>query len=239
VRLYKAFDSNDRSIRSRASCPHLSRASYANPDENLLFFVSTPLRILTSITPTGDPLIEDASVIEDLPEAQGAIIPTGGTVVGITIPIIRSDQTGLRYQTRNHDSEFMFNTGTLHLTLLQEIHMSDGLSMCARTIWLQHEHLTSDAAARQDTQQEYQSVDRQVRLRCGQTLRPLVRRGEYGDGIDLVQLALNRQFSVPPPLKIDGIFGPIMEQRVKDFQRSRHLSDDGVVGPDTRTALGL
>jgi|SRR5579884_2855210 len=98
-----------------------------------------PLRVQTSITPTGEPLLEDPAVIEDLAEAQGSIIPAGGTVVGITVPIIRSDQTGLQYSTRNHDSEFIFNTGTLHLTLRQEIHLSEGLSPCARTIWLQHE----------------------------------------------------------------------------------------------------
>lgn len=254
-----------------------------------------PLTVQTSITSPAAPVFEDASVIEGLARAQGSVIPTGGTVIAITIPIISSDQTGLQYYTRNHNTEFIFNTGTLRLTLRQQIHMSRGLSLCARTIWLQHEQkhirdnealmaridaelrrdqefidilvspsewrprprfqatqdaiqdivgdvferLTSAAAARQDTQQEYQSVDRQVRLRCGQMVRRILRRGQYGDGTDLVQMALNRQPSALPPLKIDGIFGPDVEKRVKEFQRSRHLSDDGIVGPDTRTALGL
>jgi len=263
--------------------------------QDLLFSAAMPLTIQTSITPTGAPLIEDASVIEDLAAEKGSTNPTGGTVIAITIPKILSDQTGLQYYTRNHDSEFMFNTGTLRLTLRQQIHMSRGLSLCARMIWLQHEQkhvrdneaimaridaelrkdqefidilvspsewrprarfqatqdaiqdivgdiferLTSAAVARQDTKHEYQSVDRQVRLRCGHMLSQIVRRGEYGDGIDLVQMALNRQPSAFPPLNVDGIFGPDTERRVKEFQRGRHLSDDGIVGPDTRTALGL
>ncbi len=102
------------------------------------------------------------------------------------------------------------------------------------------ERLTSAEAAREDTQQEYRSVDRQVRLRCGHTLRAILRRGEYGDGIDLVQIALNAHPpSAFPPLKVDGVFGADTEQRVKEFQRAQHLKDDGVVGPDTRKALGL
>ena len=102
------------------------------------------------------------------------------------------------------------------------------------------ERLTTEAAARQDTVQEYLSVERQIRLRCGHTLRRLLRRGQYGDGIDLVQIALNAHpRSRFPPLKIDGIFGSNTEQRVKEFQHDQHLSEDGVVGPDTRAALGL
>jgi peptidoglycan hydrolase-like protein with peptidoglycan-binding domain len=255
-----------------------------------------PLTIQTSATPVGAPILEDPSVIAELADRQGSIIPPGGTVIAITIPIIRSDQTGLQYFTRNRGTEFIFNTGTLRLSLRQEIHMSNGLGPCAQTIWLQHERkhvqdneaimlrmdhelradqefrdilvapsewrprsrfqatqdaiqdivadiferLTSEAAARQDTSQEYRGVDRQVRLRCGHTLSRILRRGNYGDGVDLVQIALNAHPpSVLPPLQVDGVFGPKTETRVKEFQRLKHLSDDGVVGPDTKAALGL
>ena len=53
--------------------------------------------------------------------------------------MIRTDQTGLQYQTRNNGNEFLFNTGTLRLTLSQEIHMSSDLSDCARGVWVEHE----------------------------------------------------------------------------------------------------
>jgi hypothetical protein len=42
-----------------------------------------------------------------------------------------------------------------------------------------------------------------------------------------------------PPGEIDGIFGPRTNKAVKDFQVSRNLLPDGVVGPMTRGALGL
>lgn len=230
--------------------------------------------------------------------AQGSLIPTGTTAVGITIPIIRSDQTGLHYHTRNNGTEFRFNTGTLQLTLRQEIHISRALSPCARTIWSQHEQkhaqdnerlmsrmdpglradrefadilvspsawrprhtfgatqqkiqervgvlferLTLEAARRQDTRREYQRVERQIRIRCSHTLGRILRLGMYGQGIDIVQLDLNDHDQPPsalPPLKVDGIFGPKTDARVREFQRSQGLNPDGIVGPKTRGALGL
>lgn len=39
------------------------------------------------------------------------------------------------------------------------------------------------------------------------------------------------------PLASDGIFGPLTEQRVYEFQKARHLKYDGKVGPETRGAL--
>jgi hypothetical protein len=41
------------------------------------------------------------------------------------------------------------------------------------------------------------------------------------------------------PGTIDGIYGPRTEQAVMAFQRSRGLPVTGVVGPDTRRALGI
>ena len=38
---------------------------------------------------------------------------------------------------------------------------------------------------------------------------------------------------------IDGDFGPNTENAVKSFQTSKGLTADGVVGPKTKSALGL
>jgi peptidoglycan hydrolase-like protein with peptidoglycan-binding domain len=42
-----------------------------------------------------------------------------------------------------------------------------------------------------------------------------------------------------PPGAIDGDFGDNTLQAVIAFQRSVNLKDDGIVGPNTRNALGL
>jgi len=254
------------------------------------------LTIQTAITPVGAPILDDPATIGSLASAHSSNVPPGTTAVAITIPTIRSDQTQLQYHTRNSGTEFRFNTGTLQLTLRQEIHVSRALSPCAQMIWLQHEQkhvqdnerlmsrmdhelradrefadilvspsgwrprtsfnatqakiqervflifetLTTDAAGRQDTRQEYQRTERQIRIRCGHTLRRILKLNMYGQGIDIVQLALNNQPpSMLPPLKVDGVFGPKTKARVQEFQRDHSLNPDGIVGPNTRRALGL
>ena len=100
--------------------------------------------------------------------------------------------------------------------------------------------LTESAARHQDSRQEYQSVERQIRLRCGHTIGRLLRLGSYGQGVDMVQVALNNNPPTRLPLlKVDGVFGAKTEARVREFQRNRNLTPDGVVGADTRAALGL
>ena len=256
-----------------------------------------PLTIQTTITPAGAASLDDPTDIADMARAQGTFVPAGSTVVAITKPVIRIDQTGMSWKTRHGRAEFQFDTGTLQLTLRQEIHISRALSVCSRTIWLQHEQkhvsdneaimgrmdrelradseladllvdptewrpvarftetqqniqlivgeiferLTSEAADRQDTAVEYRAVDRQVRIRCGHALVPVTRLGMYGDGIDIVQQALNaRTPTVLAPLAVDGVFGPKTEARVKEFQHNEGLvPEDGVIGPDTRSRLGV
>ena len=255
------------------------------------------LTIQTTVTPVGAPILDDPANIARLARAQGSHIPAGSTVVGITIPIVRADQTGLHYHTRNGGTEFRFNTGTLKLTVRQEIHVSNALSPCARTIWGQHEQkhaqdnkrlaakmdaelradrdfadilvspsgwrpradfnrtqqkiqqrvaaifakLTGDAARRLDTKREYQSVERQVRARCGKTVANILKQGMYGHGIDIVQLALNNHPPTAlPTLAVDGIYGAKTKERVVEFQVNERLKPkDGIVGPKTRSALGL
>jgi peptidoglycan hydrolase-like protein with peptidoglycan-binding domain len=98
-----------------------------------------PLSITTSNAGVTGPTLDSPATINTLAGSRGAPVPSGSTVVGITIPVIRSDQTGLQYHTRNSGTEFRFNTGTLALTLRQEIHLSNALSACAQAIWLHHE----------------------------------------------------------------------------------------------------
>lgn len=255
-----------------------------------------PLTITSAVTPVGPPILDDPATIEGMARAQGSAIPRGSTVVGITMPIIRSDQTGLQYHTRNNGTEFRFNTGTLRLTLRQEVHLSRALNPCAQTIWLQHEQkhvrdneqlmgrmdqelradqefadmlvtpvdwhprgqfndfqqnvqfivgdvferLTSAAAAHQDSAQEYRRTERQIRIRCGHAVARTVRQGGYGQGIDIIQLALNNSPpTLLPPLVVDGIFGARTDARVREFQGRHELTPDGIVGPLTRRALGI
>ena len=57
-----------------------------------------------------------------------------------------------------------------------------------------------------------------------------------GDDVRAVQRALQRSgYSI----SIDGIFGPGTARAVKQFQASRGLVADGVVGPQTRAKLGV
>ena len=254
-----------------------------------------PLTIQITITPVGAPINASPAELQTLADEHGDIGPGGGTPVAITIPIIHQDQTGLNYDTRNGNTEFRFNTGTLRLTLRQEIHVSTALSPCAKTVWLQHEQkhvqdnerlmgrmdaelranpefafilirptwqrvtrfadtqrdirdvvnetfvrLTTAAATRQDTAREYQTVERQIRIRCGNTVGKLLKLGSYGQGVDMIQLALNAHPpTILPLLKVDGVFGSKTDARVREFQRNNGLVPDGAVGNLTRTALGL
>jgi peptidoglycan hydrolase-like protein with peptidoglycan-binding domain len=254
-----------------------------------------PLTIQITITPTGAPIFASPVQLQTLADEHGDVGPGGGTPVAITIPKIHQDQTGLQYDTRNNGSEFRFNTGTLKLTLRQEVHVSTALSPCAKTVWLQHEQkhvqdnermmarmdpelrvdpefaftfihptwqnvslfastqsgikdvifetftrLTSGAATKQDSAREYQNVERQIRIRCGSSVGKLLKLGSYGQGVDMVQLALNAHPpTILPLLPVDGVFGKKTDARVREFQKNKGLVPDGAVGDLTRAALGL
>ena len=64
----------------------------------------------------------------------------------------------------------------------------------------------------------------------------LLRRGSKGAAVRNVQLLLNTA-GASPALNDDGDFGGKTEAAVKAFQKSVGLFIDGVVGPQTRTAL--
>ena len=66
----------------------------------------------------------------------------------------------------------------------------------------------------------------------------LLSRGTTGTDVSELQAALNFHVRSPAvPLRPDGIFGPLTQARVLDFQRKARLKADGLVGPATIAAL--
>ncbi|MFB2938805.1 peptidoglycan-binding protein [Aerosakkonemataceae cyanobacterium BLCC-F154] len=64
--------------------------------------------------------------------------------------------------------------------------------------------------------------------------RTIIRLGSKGSDVKYLQQLLNKKgYS----LKVDGDFGPRTEAAVKQFQKSRRLTVDGIVGPATWNAL--
>jgi peptidoglycan hydrolase-like protein with peptidoglycan-binding domain len=59
--------------------------------------------------------------------------------------------------------------------------------------------------------------------------------GSRGEQVADVQRALNALGL--GPLAEDGIFGPLTQATVRDFQQQHELAPDGIVGPQTRSAL--
>jgi hypothetical protein len=59
----------------------------------------------------------------------------------------------------------------------------------------------------------------------------VVKRGDRGSAVRKIQAQLG--------ISVDGVFGPQTERAVKRFQRGHDLVPDGIVGPLTRSALGL
>lgn len=59
----------------------------------------------------------------------------------------------------------------------------------------------------------------------------VLKLGSRGNEVKVLQEKLN--------LKADGIFGPLTEEAVKDFQRSNGLEVDGIVGANTLPKLNL
>ena len=59
----------------------------------------------------------------------------------------------------------------------------------------------------------------------------ILKLGSRGNEVKILQEKLN--------LKADGVFGPLTEEAVKDFQRSNGLEVDGIAGADTLSKLNL
>lgn len=58
-----------------------------------------------------------------------------------------------------------------------------------------------------------------------------IQQGSQGDAVRGLQFILNNSFGYT--LEIDGVFGPLTNEAVKDFQSKHGLTPDGVVGPLT------
>jgi hypothetical protein len=61
----------------------------------------------------------------------------------------------------------------------------------------------------------------------------LIRQGSKGEDVKAVQDVLNFHIRRLAPLAVDGIFGPLTQARVIEFQKSNKLTADGLVGPNT------
>jgi peptidoglycan hydrolase-like protein with peptidoglycan-binding domain len=64
---------------------------------------------------------------------------------------------------------------------------------------------------------------------------PTVKRGSKGGAVKGLQNALRARSYDPGP--IDGVFGSVTENAVRDFQSGYGLTLDGIVGPITWQAL--
>lgn len=73
--------------------------------------------------------------------------------------------------------------------------------------------------------------ENQIGPETWQQLLITVQQGSQGDAVRGVQFILNTSFGYT--LEIDGIFGPLTTEAVKDFQSKHGLTPDGVVGPLT------
>ena len=59
-----------------------------------------------------------------------------------------------------------------------------------------------------------------------------IKLGDTGDDVKRLQRVFARNKELGPE-DVDGVFGPLTDQTVKDFQQSNGLAADGVVGPIT------
>lgn len=68
-----------------------------------------------------------------------------------------------------------------------------------------------------------------------QANRPLTERGDHGQQVTDLQYLL--QYHGADPGSVDGIFGPVTDTAVRQFQKDRKLAVDGKVGTHTWAAL--
>ncbi len=67
----------------------------------------------------------------------------------------------------------------------------------------------------------------------------ILRRSYQSPQVKLAQRLINLRLKPHPKLAEDSIFGPKTEATVKQFQGTKRLTTDGIVGPKTWNALGV
>jgi len=66
----------------------------------------------------------------------------------------------------------------------------------------------------------------------------LLKKGSKGSAVKDLQAKLNKADPKPkPPLKEDGIFGPLTDKAVRNYQKKNGLAVDGKVGPYTLATI--
>jgi hypothetical protein len=66
---------------------------------------------------------------------------------------------------------------------------------------------------------------------------PTLSIGASGEWVSYAQQLLTNAGYPPQDHQIDGLFGPLTNEAVRDFQGAHHLHVDGIIGPATWAAL--
>ncbi|MFD9339528.1 peptidoglycan-binding protein [Streptomyces sp. NPDC060028] len=66
---------------------------------------------------------------------------------------------------------------------------------------------------------------------------PTLSNGSHGPAVRKLQRLVNAHVPDLRVLAVDGVFGPVTERHVREFQGRLHIAVDGVVGPQTWGAL--
>jgi peptidoglycan hydrolase-like protein with peptidoglycan-binding domain len=63
--------------------------------------------------------------------------------------------------------------------------------------------------------------------------------GSRGENVRQLQIKLNRCGLGPPPLKTDGVFGPLTKAKLIEFQKRYRLKPDGMFGEMSAVKLAF
>jgi hypothetical protein len=105
---------------------------------------------VTTSNPTPNPAPQIVSPARVVEVARSVGSPGADRALAITVPRLTIDQRGMNFSLFGTppNQEFAFNTGTMALTLNQDVFIANDLSPCAQGVWAQHEaiHVRDNAA---------------------------------------------------------------------------------------------